>query len=144
MYMLFFTGVVAGYLRACDRLISWVRVIPSAYSYRFVGISSCAHIDSRKARKRVLAIIEESRRAMGMLTPMRDKLKARTGGKRWHLRPQLDHKLGSKSETKTPQKFVGISSCAHIDSRKARKRELAIIEESRRAMGMLTPMRDKT
>ena len=31
----------------------------------------------------------------------------------------------------------------HIDSRKERNRELATFDESRRAVGMLKPMRDK-
>ena len=34
-------------------------------------------------------------------------------------------------------------SRAQIDSVKARKRELPTLEESRRAVGMLNPMRDK-
>ena len=38
----------------------------------------------------------------------------------------------------------GTFSRAQIDSRKARKRELAIFEDNRRAAGMLNPMRDKT
>ena len=41
-------------------------------------------------------------------------------------------------------KFVGTFCCAQIDSRKARKRELATFDESRREVGMLNPMRDKT
>ena len=66
-------GGVAGYPRACYyRSISWVRVPPSAYSYKFVGAFSCAQIDSRKARKRELATFDESRRAVEMLSPMRD------------------------------------------------------------------------
>ena len=40
-------------------------------------------------------------------------------------------------------KFVGTFSCAQIDSRKARERELAKFDENRRAVGMLNPMRDK-
>ena len=40
-------------------------------------------------------------------------------------------------------KFVGSFSCAQIDSRKARERDLAAFDENRRAAGMLTPMRDK-
>ena len=48
-------------------------VPPSAYSYKFVWTFSCAQIDSRKARKRELATFDESRRAVGMLNPMRDK-----------------------------------------------------------------------
>ena len=41
-------------------------------------------------------------------------------------------------------KFVGTFSCAQIDSRKARKRDLATFDELRRAVGMLNPMRDKS
>ena len=36
--------------------------------------SSCAQVDPRKARERVLATFDENRRAVGMLTPMRDKI----------------------------------------------------------------------
>ena len=45
-------GGVAGYPRACYKSISWIRVPPSAYWYELVGTFSCAHIDSRKARRR--------------------------------------------------------------------------------------------
>ena len=34
-------GGVPGYPRAWDRLVSWVRAPPSAYSYKFVGTFSC-------------------------------------------------------------------------------------------------------
>ena len=55
---------------------------PSAYWYKFVGGFSWAQIDSRKARERELATLDErNRRAVGLLNPMRDKkMKARTGG----------------------------------------------------------------
>ena len=66
-------GGVAGCPRACYVSISWVRVPPSAYSYKFVGTFSCAQIDSQKARKLELATFDESRRAVGMLNPMRDQ-----------------------------------------------------------------------
>ena len=39
--------------------------------------------------------------------------------------------------------LVGTFSCIKIDPRKARERELAAFDENRRAVGMLTPMRDK-
>ena len=39
--------------------------------------------------------------------------------------------------------FVGSFSCAQIDLRKARERELATLDEKRRAVGLLNPMRDK-
>ena len=66
-------GGVAGYPRACYRSISWVRVPPSAYSYKFVGTFLVHKFDSRKARKRELATFDESRRAVRMLNRMRDK-----------------------------------------------------------------------
>ena len=50
----------------------------------------------------------------------------------------------SRVHTRTKYNFVGTCSCAQIHSRKARKRELAAFDESRRALGMLNPMRDKT
>ena len=50
-------GGVVCYPRACYRSISWVRVPPNAYSYKFIGNFSCARIDSRKARKRELATL---------------------------------------------------------------------------------------
>ena len=56
--------------------------------------------------------------------------------------------IGQFREFESPRvqylhKFVGTFSCAQIDSRKARKRELATFDESRRAVGMLNPMRYK-
>ena len=39
--------------------------------------------------------------------------------------------------------LVGTFSCIKIDQRKARDRELATFDENRRAVGMLSPMRDK-
>ena len=41
-------------------------------------------------------------------------------------------------------KFADTFSCARIDSRKARERELATFDENRQAVGMLNPMRGKT
>ena len=50
------SGGVSGYYpRAWYRSVSWVRAPPSAYSYKFVGTFSCAQIDLRKARERLLA-----------------------------------------------------------------------------------------
>ena len=40
--------------------------------YMLVGYFSCINIDWRKARERQLAILEEKRRAVEMLDPMRD------------------------------------------------------------------------
>ena len=67
-------GGVLGYPRAWYRSVSCVRAPPSAYSYKFVAIFSCAQIDWQKARERELlvATLDENRRAVG--------LKARTGG----------------------------------------------------------------
>ena len=42
------------------RSVSWVRIPPSAYSYKFVGTFSCAQIDLRKTRKRELATLDET------------------------------------------------------------------------------------
>ena len=96
-------GGLAGYPRAryTCRSISWVRLPPSAYSYKFVGTFSCAQIDSRKARKRELATFDESRRAVGMLNPTQDKnWRHVPGGEQGrHLRPPLVQNLESKSET---------------------------------------------
>ena len=68
-------GGVAGYSRACYIVGQFreFRVLASAYSYKFVGTSSCAQIDSLRARERELATFYESRRAVGMLNPVRDK-----------------------------------------------------------------------
>ena len=38
---------------------------------------------------------------------------------------------------------LGLFSCAQIDFRKARERELATLDENRRAVGLLNPLRDK-
>ena len=89
-------GGVAGCPRACCyRSISWVRAPPTAYAYKFVGTVSCAQIDSRKTRKREIAFFDESRRAVGMLNPMRDEnWRHVPGGRRddtW------DHSLLSRS-----------------------------------------------
>ena len=45
----------------------------SAYSYKFVGTFSCGQIDLRKARERELAAPMKNQRAVGLLSPMRDK-----------------------------------------------------------------------
>ena len=42
----------------------------------------------------------------------------------------------------TQYKFVGTFSCAQTDLRKARERELATLDENRRAVGLPDPMRD--
>ena len=47
-----------------------------------VGIFLAKKNDWRKARERELATFDENRRAVGMLNPMRDKKKARTGGEK--------------------------------------------------------------
>ena len=39
---------------------------------------------------------------------------------------------------------MGTFSCAQIDLRKSLERELATLDENRRAVGLLDPMRDKT
>ena len=65
--------LVTSYHQVCIWSMAWVRVPPSAYSYKIVGVFSCAQIDSRRARERELATFDEPRRAVGMLNPMRDK-----------------------------------------------------------------------
>ena len=103
-------GGVSGYPRAWYRSVSWVRVPPSAYSYKFVGTFSCAQIDLRKARKRELATLDENSTSSGIAEPYAPKkLKARTGGEKgWHLErhlwPRLVQKLESKSVWKTSKK----------------------------------------
>ena len=57
-----------------------VRVWPSAHSYKFVETFSCAQIDLRKAQERELAALDENRRAVGLLNPMRDKNKGKNRG----------------------------------------------------------------
>ena len=94
-------GGVAGYCRACYRSISWVRVPPSAYSYKLSGTFSCAQIDSRKARERELARFDESRRAVGMLDPMRDKNWRHVPGGRGNT---WDHNLSRSWKVKLGQK----------------------------------------
>ena len=68
--------------RVHTRINSWgyfivhkltVRIPPSAYSYKFVGVFSCAQIDLRKARERESATLDENRQEVGLLNPMRDK-----------------------------------------------------------------------
>ena len=50
------------------------------------GEVSCAQIDVRKTRERELATIDEKSTSNGIAEPYaRSKLKARTGGKGWHL-----------------------------------------------------------
>ena len=50
-------------------------------SNKFVGNFSCAQIDSRKARQRELATLDETSTSSGIAEPYaRKKLKARTGG----------------------------------------------------------------
>ena len=44
---------------------------PSAYSYKFVGMLSCAQIDLRKARERELATLDEKSTSSGIVNPMR-------------------------------------------------------------------------
>ena len=43
----------------------------------------------------------------------------------------------------THKKIIGTFSCAQIDLRKARERELVTLGENRPALGLLNPMRDK-
>ena len=67
---------------------------------------------------------------------------------RWRSRLSLCLLLLYKSISWVPPsaysyKFVGTLFCAQIDSRKARNRELATFDESRRAVGTRNPMRDK-
>ena len=50
-------GGVSGFPRSWCRSVSWVRIPPSAYSYKFVGTFSCAQLDLRKARERELATL---------------------------------------------------------------------------------------
>ena len=52
-------GGVSGCPRAWYRSVSWVRISPSAYSYKFVGTFSCAQLDLRKTRERELATLDE-------------------------------------------------------------------------------------
>ena len=56
--------------------------------------------------------------------------------------------IGQFREFETPRvhsnKFVGDFSCAQIDFRKAREHELATLDQNRRAVGLLNPMRDKS
>ena len=42
---------------------------PSAYSYKFAGIFSCAQIDLRKARERELATLDEESASSGIAEP---------------------------------------------------------------------------
>ena len=42
---------------------------PSAYSHKFVGTFSCAHIDLRKARERELATLDEKPTSSGIAEP---------------------------------------------------------------------------
>ena len=62
-------GGVSGYPRAWRRSVSWVRIPPSAYSYKFVGTLSCAQIDLRKARERESAILDEKSTSSGIAEP---------------------------------------------------------------------------
>ena len=56
---------------------------PGANSVKFVGSFSCAQIDLRKARERELATLDEKSTSSGIAEPYaRQKLKARTGGKK--------------------------------------------------------------
>ena len=60
----------------------------------------------------------------------------------------LEPDIGQFHDFKSPRvhtriNFVGTFSCAQIDLRKARERELATLDENRRAVGLLTSMRDK-
>ena len=62
-------GGVSSYPRAWYRSVSWVRVPSSAYSYKFVRTFSCAQIDSRKARERELAALDEKSTSSGIAGP---------------------------------------------------------------------------
>ena len=59
-------GAVSGYPVARYRSVSRVRIPPSAYSYKFVGTFSCAHIGFRKARERELATLNEKSTSSGI------------------------------------------------------------------------------
>ena len=62
--------------------------------------------------KRELATLDENRRAVGLLNPMREKkMKARTGGEKG--RPRLVQKLESSSVRKKKKKNV-VSGCFHV------------------------------
>ena len=62
-------GGVSGYPRAWYRSVSRVRIPPSAYSYKFVGIFSGAQIDLRKTRERELATRDEKSTSSGIAEP---------------------------------------------------------------------------
>ena len=64
------------------------------------GTFSCIKIDWRKARERELATLNENRRAVGMLKPMRDKNKGtHRGGRRDDT---CDHGLSRRSQRVKP------------------------------------------
>ena len=62
-------GGESGYPRAWYMSVSWVRIPPSAYSYKFLGTFSCAQIDLRKARERELATLDEKSTSSGIDEP---------------------------------------------------------------------------
>ena len=62
-------GGVSGYPRAWYRSVSWVRIPPSAYSYKFVGTFSCAQIDLRKTREHELATLDDKSTSSGIAEP---------------------------------------------------------------------------
>ena len=62
-------GGVLGYPRAWDRSVSWGQIPLSAYSYKSVGILSCAQIDLRKTRERELATPDEKSKRSGIAEP---------------------------------------------------------------------------
>ena len=61
---------VSGYPPAWYRSVSWVRIPPSAYPYKFVGTFSCAQVDLRKARERELATLDEKSTRNGIAEPL--------------------------------------------------------------------------
>ena len=69
------------YTRAWNRAVSCVRISPSAYTNIFVGTLACAQIDLRKTRERELATFYESRRATGLLNPMRNRIESTNQGR---------------------------------------------------------------
>ena len=66
-------GGVSGYPRAWCNHVSWVRIPPSAYSYKIVGTFSCAQINLRKTREREFGKLDEKLTSSGIaLNPMRN------------------------------------------------------------------------
>ena len=72
-------GGISGYRRAWYRSVAWVRIPPSAHSYKFVGTFLALKLTCGKSER--LATIDEKSTSSGIAKPYaRWKLKARSGG----------------------------------------------------------------